>query len=210
MRRLFVEDLARDVLFTGMLGVFAVVALLLAAAGVYGLISFSVSQRAREIGVRMALGAQPRSILGMVIVRRSVPLTLGLFLGSAGAAALVSVTASALQQVDVRDPLAYLAVARAAGHRDVRRHLHSRPARDARGPARRAARGVRSFRLAGRRSFRGCLVAVTLTIFCPRVQDAPVRGKGCSHLPQVRHRVLPDEPQPVFADNGHNPLREVS
>jgi len=111
MRRLFVEDLGGTYLFTGMLGVFAIVALLLAAAGVYGLISFSVSQRAREIGVRMALGAEPRSILGMVIVRGSVPLTLGLFLGSAGAAALVSVTASALQQVDVRDPLAYLAVA---------------------------------------------------------------------------------------------------
>ena len=111
MRRLFVEDLGGTYLFTGMLGVFAIVALLLAAAGVYGLISFSVSQRAREIGVRMALGAEPRSILGMVIVRGSVPLTLGLFLGSAGAAALVSVTASALQQVDVRDPLAYLTVA---------------------------------------------------------------------------------------------------
>ncbi len=110
MQRRVVEDLGGTYLITGMLGVFAIIALLLAAAGVYGLISFSVSQRTREIGVRMALGAQPASILGMVVVRGSVPLTIGLVIGAAGAAALVSVTASALPEIDLRDPLAYVVV----------------------------------------------------------------------------------------------------
>ena len=100
-----------NVSFTGMVAVFAIIALLLAAAGVYGLIAFSVSQRTREIGVRMALGAQPASILGMVVARGSVPLTIGLVVGAAGAAALVSVTASALPEIDLRDPLAYVVVA---------------------------------------------------------------------------------------------------
>jgi putative ABC transport system permease protein len=111
MQRVLVEDLGGVYLFTGMLGVFATIAMLLAAAGVYGLVSFSVSQRTREIGLRMALGARPAAILGMVVARGSVPMAIGLVLGAAGAAALVTVTASALAEVDVRDPLAYVLVA---------------------------------------------------------------------------------------------------
>ena len=111
MQRVVVEDLGGTYLFTGMLGVFAIVALTLSAAGVYGLVSFAVSQRTREIGLRMALGAKPATILGMVVARGSVPMVIGLVLGSAGAAALVSVTAAALAEVDLRDPLAYVVVA---------------------------------------------------------------------------------------------------
>jgi putative ABC transport system permease protein len=111
MERVLAEDLGGTYLFTGMLAVFAVVALLLAAAGVYGLVSFSVSQRTREIGLRMALGARPAAILGMVVARGSVPMAIGLVLGSAGAAALVSITSAALSDVDLRDPVAYIVVA---------------------------------------------------------------------------------------------------
>ena len=111
MERALVEELGGVYLFTGMLAVFAVVALLLAAAGVYGLVSFSVSQRTREIGLRMALGARPATILGMVVARGSAPMAVGVVLGSAGAAALVSITSRALSEVDLRDPLAYVAVA---------------------------------------------------------------------------------------------------
>ncbi len=58
----------------------------------------------------MALGARPATILGMVVARGSVPMTIGIVFGSAGAAALVSVTAAALPEIDLRDPLAYLVV----------------------------------------------------------------------------------------------------
>ncbi|RPI49349.1 MAG: FtsX-like permease family protein, partial [Acidobacteria bacterium] len=111
MERLLAEDLGGTYLFTAMLAVFAIVALLLAAAGLYGLISFSVSQRTREMGIRMALGARPASIVRTVVARGSVPLAIGIVVGSAGAAALVSVTAQALSEIDPRDPLAYIAVA---------------------------------------------------------------------------------------------------
>jgi putative ABC transport system permease protein len=104
------DDLGGTYLITGMLAVFAIVALLLAAAGVYGVVSFSVSQRTREIGVRMALGARPASILGMVVARGSIPLAIGIVLGSAGAAALAIVTSQALTEIDLADPLAYTIV----------------------------------------------------------------------------------------------------
>ncbi len=110
MQRVLVEDLGGTYLFTGMLIVFAIVALLLAAAGVYGLVSFSVSQRTREIGLRMALGARPATILGMIVARGSVPMTIGLLIGAAGTAALVTITAEALNDVDPRDPLGYIVV----------------------------------------------------------------------------------------------------
>jgi putative ABC transport system permease protein len=111
MQRVLVEDLGGTYLFTGMLGFFAIVALMLSAAGVYGLVSFTVSQRTREIGLRMALGAKPAAILGMVVARGSVPMIIGLVFGSAGAAALVSMTAAALSEIDLRDPVAYIVVA---------------------------------------------------------------------------------------------------
>ena len=110
MQRVLVEDLGGTYLFTGMLAVFAIVALLLAAAGVYGLVSFSVSQRTREIGLRMALGARPAAILGMIVARGSVPMAIGLIIGAAGTAALVTITAQALNEVDPRDPLGYIVV----------------------------------------------------------------------------------------------------
>jgi putative ABC transport system permease protein len=110
MHRVLAEDLSSTYLFTGMLGVFAIVALLLAAAGVYGLVSFSVNQRTREIGLRMALGARPAAILGMVVATAGLPMLLGIAIGAAGAAALLSITSAVLSDVDVRDPVAYILV----------------------------------------------------------------------------------------------------
>ena len=111
MQRVLVEDLGGTYLFSGMLAVFATVALLLAAAGLYGLVSFSVTQRTRELGLRMALGAQRGTILRMVVGRGSLTAAIGVVLGSIGAAALVSLTARVFDEVDLRDPLAYVAVA---------------------------------------------------------------------------------------------------
>lgn len=110
MQRVLIEDLGGTYLFTGMLAAFALVALMLAAAGVYGLVAFSVGQRTREIGLRMALGASHAAIHATVAARGGAPVVIGLALGVAGAGALASVTSSALPEIDLRDPLAYIVV----------------------------------------------------------------------------------------------------
>ncbi len=115
--------------------VFAIVALLLAAAGVYGLVSFSVSQRTREIGLRMALGAKPAAILGMVVARGSVPMAIGLALGIGGSGG------TRVGDLRRRFPKSIFAIrwptssSRCRCRRRARRHVHSRAARHARRPA---------------------------------------------------------------------------
>ncbi len=94
-----------------LLGGFAFIALLLAAVGIYGSISYWVKQRTREIGVRMALGAQPRNILALVLGRGMAIIFVGLALGIAGALALTRLLSSMLFGVSPADPLTYSAVA---------------------------------------------------------------------------------------------------
>ena len=89
---------------------FAAVALLLAAAGVYGVVSYAVSQRTQEIGIRMALGAQPRQVLGEVLANGMVLVALGVALGLAGAFWAVRLLQSLLFGVSVRDPYIFAAV----------------------------------------------------------------------------------------------------
>jgi ABC-type antimicrobial peptide transport system, permease component len=94
-----------------LLGSFGGAALLLAAIGMYGVISYSVSQRTREIGVRIALGAQPRSVLGM-IVRGALRLAgIGVAIGLAGAVALSRFLRAQLFEVSALDPAMYAAAA---------------------------------------------------------------------------------------------------
>ncbi|MGB6875792.1 MAG: FtsX-like permease family protein [Candidatus Acidiferrales bacterium] len=94
-----------------LLGAFAFIALLLAAVGIYGSISYWVKQRTQEIGVRMALGAQPRNILALVIGRGMAIIFVGLVLGVAGALTLTRLLSSMLFGVKPADPLTYTAVA---------------------------------------------------------------------------------------------------
>jgi len=94
-----------------LLGAFAAVALALAAVGVYGVISYAVRRRTREIGVRVALGADRASILGLVVKRGMVPVAIGLVLGVAGSLALHRLVERFLFQVSATDPVLYAGLA---------------------------------------------------------------------------------------------------
>jgi predicted permease len=104
------DSLARQRFSTIMLGAFAVFALLLAVVGVYGVMSYLVTQGTRDIGVRMALGAQRSRIVRMVM-RQGIELTgAGIVLGLIGAAALTRVMASLLFGVSATDLVTFSAV----------------------------------------------------------------------------------------------------
>jgi putative ABC transport system permease protein len=96
---------------TLLLATFAGLALALAAVGIYGVLAFSVSQRTREIGVRVALGAQSSKILGLVI-RQGMSLTFfGILIGLAGAAAMARLMSTLLFQIAPFDLVTFTAVA---------------------------------------------------------------------------------------------------
>ena len=97
-------------LAAALLLVFGVIALLLAAVGIYGVISFSVSRRTREIGVRMALGAGGAEVLRMVVGQAVVLAAIGVSVGIGGALALTRVVQGMLFGVNPMDPAAYVAV----------------------------------------------------------------------------------------------------
>ncbi len=94
-----------------MLGIFAAVALLLAAIGIYGVIAYSVVQRAREIGVRIALGARRGDVLGMVVGQAMRLTVIGIAIGAAAALGAGRFLASLLFQVEASDPLVFIGAA---------------------------------------------------------------------------------------------------
>jgi putative ABC transport system permease protein len=92
-------------------GVFAALALVLAAVGVYGVISYSVSRRTHEIGIRMALGARPRDVL-LMVVRQGMALSLvGVFIGLAVALWVTRVLKGLLFELSVTDPPTFTLIA---------------------------------------------------------------------------------------------------
>ncbi len=96
---------------TTLLSIFAGVALVLTIVGLYGVMSYSVAQRTNEIGIRLALGAQSRDVLLMVVKQGSTLILLGLVIGMAGAYALTRLIASLLFGVTAKDPFTFAAVA---------------------------------------------------------------------------------------------------
>ena len=94
-----------------LLGAFAGLALVLAAVGIYSVLSYSVRRRVREIGIRMALGATPSDVLQMVVADGMKPILLGVALGLAVAFALSRVVTSLIYGVRATDPLTFAGVA---------------------------------------------------------------------------------------------------
>jgi len=96
---------------TTLLSIFAAVALVLTIIGLYGVMSYSVAQRTNEIGIRMALGAQTRDVLGLIVKDGVKLVLLGLVLGIAGALALTRLLSTLLFGVTTRDPVTFVAIA---------------------------------------------------------------------------------------------------
>jgi predicted permease len=93
-----------------LLSAFAGLALLLAVVGLYGVISYGVTQRTQEFGIRMALGGQRSDVVRLVLKQASWLVVVGLFLGLGGALALTRTLAHLLYEIEPSDPLTFLAV----------------------------------------------------------------------------------------------------
>ena len=110
MSELLHASLARPRLNTLLLGLFGVVGLILAAVGIYGLMSYTVAQRTQEIGIRMALGAGSGQVISMV-VRRGLMLALsGITMGMVVSLLLAGVLSKLLYGISTRDPLTFILV----------------------------------------------------------------------------------------------------
>jgi len=128
------QTVARPRVVAVLLTVFALIALLLAGVGVYGVMAYSVAQRTREIGVRMALGATPESVLRLVMGRAARLVLGGVTVGLVAAAALSRLLATLLYETDTLDPLAFggtaavlVAVAALASYLPARRGTRITP-----------------------------------------------------------------------------------
>jgi len=93
-----------------LLGVFGLLALLLATVGIYGVLSYSVSQRTQEVGIRMALGATSRTVLGLVVGQGMLLVAIGVGIGLAGSLGLARLLASLLFGVKTSDPATFAVV----------------------------------------------------------------------------------------------------
>ena len=103
------ESMAEPRLYTSLLGVFAAIALALTAIGVYGIVAYSVGQRVREIGIRMALGAQRADVLRTVLLSCLTLVAGGAAAGLAGAWISSRYIESMLYGIRPRDPVTFVA-----------------------------------------------------------------------------------------------------
>jgi len=110
MEELISISLARPKLQTTLMGIFGAIALILACVGIYAVVSYSVEQRTREMGIRLALGAAPRSILRLVVGEGLWMACAGILAGLAGAILLTRYLATLLYAIRPTDTLVYGAV----------------------------------------------------------------------------------------------------
>ena len=110
MRQIFNDNMASFDAVMSMFSAFAGFALVMAAAGIYGVMSFLVTQRTREFGIRMALGAVGSDVRTMVMRSSTLVIALGAILGLLGGYGLAIVFASGVPEVEANDPIVYVAV----------------------------------------------------------------------------------------------------
>jgi ABC-type antimicrobial peptide transport system permease subunit len=115
MQQVIDDSLTSETLAARLLGIFGIAALAIAVAGIYGLLSYSVSQRTRELGVRIALGAQRKDVLWLVLKRACVLLGIGIAIGIAVSWMTGGILRSFLYGLHGYDALTVLAVALALG-----------------------------------------------------------------------------------------------
>ena len=111
MERVIADSIANQRLYLWLLGLFAALGTLLAAAGIYGVIAYLVTLRTQEFGIRMALGADAGRVLRLVMGRGAVLVALGLAIGFGGAAALTRFLKTVLYGVSATDPVTFGAMA---------------------------------------------------------------------------------------------------
>jgi putative ABC transport system permease protein len=107
MRQVLFTDMASTYVLSAILATIGFIALVLSAAGIYGLVAYSVTQRRREIGVRMALGGTPGAIVRMLIAHASRSVVVGSLVGFVIAAGLSLLLAAGMPEIDPRDPMSY-------------------------------------------------------------------------------------------------------
>jgi putative ABC transport system permease protein len=105
--QILADSLARQRFSIQLMTVFAVIAALLAAVGIYGVLAYLVDQRRRELGIRMVLGAQPGDVVGLVLRQGSLPVGIGLLCGMGGAIAVTRYLKSLLYEVSATDPVIF-------------------------------------------------------------------------------------------------------
>jgi predicted permease len=134
LNHFYTRSMSRASFTLTMLGIAGAMALILGTVGLYGVIAYSVSQRTREIGIRMALGAQRRDMMRLVLGEGTLVILIGLVIGLAGSFALTRFLSSLLFGVTATDPLTFASVsallatvALAASYIPARRAMHVDP-----------------------------------------------------------------------------------
>jgi putative ABC transport system permease protein len=110
MEQLLSDSLSQKRFYTLLLSVFSIIALVMAAVGIYGVMMYSVTRRTQEIGIRMALGAQPKDVLRLVMSQNLILVLIGALIGLMGAFALTRLLSSLLYEITATDPSTFAVV----------------------------------------------------------------------------------------------------